>query len=305
MTTINNNKNFISPAVQKIAEKENISFEEIFKIKGNGINGRIRKIDILNYLKNKNTTNLNSQKQPDQQRNNTSTDVEIIEMSRIRKIIAEHMIRSIHTSAHVTNFIEVDTTNLVLWREKIKDDFFIKENIKLTYLPVIVFYTARALKKFPYLNASVEGDKIILKKHINIGIAVSLPDYNLIVPVIKNADNLNYIEIAHEIDRLATAARNKKLSPDDIYDGTFSITNLGSFKSLTATPIINQPQVAILGVGSIEKKPSVVETSEGDSIGIRYKMILSLTYDHRLIDGSLAGDFLYHLKKDIENFTSL
>jgi len=302
-----NNKNisFISPAVQKIINKENISFDELLKIKGSGLNGRIRKTDVLNYLKIKKTTLLNSKNNIPLNDSTNESDFEIVEMSRIRKIIAEHMVRSIHTSAHVTNFIETDVTNLVNWREKNKDEFFKKENIKLTYLPVIVYYTSKTLKKFPYLNASIEGDKIILKKKINIGIAVALDNYNLIVPVIKNVDKLNIIDIAKEINRLVILARTKKLSPDDIRDGTFSITNLGSFKNLAATPIINQPQVAVLGIGSIEKKPSVVETSEGDMIAIRQKMILSLSYDHRIIDGALAGEFLYSLKTDLENFNNI
>jgi len=296
-----NNKNFIflTPAVHKIVETENISYDELTKIKGNGHNGRIRKIDIIKYLKNRNIIN---QKDNYLQNTSNTSDYEIIEMSRIRKIIAEHMVRSIHTSAHVTNFIEIDVTNIVKWREKYKEEFYKKENIKLTYLPLFVFYTCISLKKYPYLNSSIDGDKIILKKRINIGIAVSLPDYSLIVPVIKDADKLTIEQLAHEITRLALLARNKKLSPDDIREGTFSITNLGSFKSLTATPIINQPQVAILGIGNIEKKPSVIETSEGDTIGIRYKVILSLTYDHRIIDGAMAGDFLFYLKTELENF---
>ena len=223
-------------------------------------------------------------------------------MDRVRKVIADHMVMSKHTSPHVTNVVEVDVTKLVKWRDKNKDAFFRREGVKLTYMPAITEAVAKALAAYPQVNVSVEGYNILFKKHINVGIAVSLNDGNLIVPVIRDADRLNLNGLAVAIDSLALKARDNKLMPDDISGGTFTITNFGTFKSLFGTPIINQPQVAILGVGYIEKKPAVIETPEGDVIAIRHKMYLSLSYDHRVVDGSLGGNFLYFIKDYLENW---
>ena len=228
--------------------------------------------------------------------------VEVKEMDRVRRIIADHMVMSKKVSPHVTNVVEVDVTRLVRWREKNKDAFFRREGVKLTYMPAITEATAKALVAYPQVNVSVEGYNILFKKHINVGIAVSQNDGNLIVPVVRDADRLNLSGLAIAIDSLAAKARVNKLTPDDIAGGTFTITNFGTFKSLFGTPIINQPQVAILGVGVIEKKPAVMETPEGDVIAIRHKMYLSLSYDHRVVDGSLGGNFLYFIKNYLENW---
>jgi 2-oxoglutarate dehydrogenase E2 component (dihydrolipoamide succinyltransferase) len=314
---------FYSPLVRSIAKKENISLQELDKIAGSGHDGRIQKNDILSYIENRKSGKITEKKisgtyqameiQSTDQLSAASKQVagpslsagdEIVQMDRMRKIIAEHMIRSVQTSAHVTNVIEVDVTDVVNWRNRIKDSFEKKEGQKITFLPVFMDAIIKGLKDFPMINSSVDGDKIIIKKRINLGIAVALPNFNLIVPVIKNADNLNLAGITKELNRLANAARNNKLKPDEIQDGTFTITNFGSFKNLIGTPIINQPQVAILAIGSIEKKPAVLETSKGDVIAIRHKMFLSLTYDHRIIDGSLGGAFLRRVGDYIESFDS-
>ena len=302
----NTSNTFLSPLVKQIIKENNISAEEIAQIKGTGLNGRITKDDILEYLKNRNQqVEIQTEKTKTTldltQENSVNQDFTIIEMNRIRKIIANHMIQSIQTSAHVTSFVEADVTKIVKWREKYKDIYQSKYGFKLTYLPVFVHELTKALIKYPMLNASVEGDKIILRKNINIGIATALPDYNLIVPVIKNADQLNIIGIAKNIDELAKRAKENKLQPHEITGGTFSVTNLGTFKTLAGTPIINQPQVAILGIGEIRKVPAVIETPEGDYIGIRHKVILSLSFDHRIIDGMLAGLFLQYYVKLLEN----
>ena len=227
---------------------------------------------------------------------------QIVEMDRMRKLIADHMVMSKHTSPHVTNFVEADVTNLVLWREKIKDDFLKREKIKLTFMPAFVEATAKALKEFPGVNASVDGDRIILRKNVNIGFAVALKSGNLIVPVVRNADQKSMLGIAVELNRLAEASRNNNLSPDDIQGGTFTISNFGTFRNITGTPIINQPQVAILATGNIEKKPAVLETPTGDVIAIRHKMILSLSYDHRVVDGALGGMFLRRIADLLEEY---
>lgn len=226
----------------------------------------------------------------------------VVEMDRVHKIVADHMVLSKKVSPHVTTVVEVDVTKLVKWRTRTKEAFQKREGISLTYMPAITEATAKALADFPQVNASVEGYQMILKKHINVGIAVSLNDGNLIVPVIHDADKLNLNGLAVAIDSLANKARNNKLSPDDIQGGTFTITNFGTFKNLFGTPIINQPQVAILGVGYIEKKPAVIETPEGDMIGIRHKMYLSLSYDHRIINGTLGGAFLRRIADYLENW---
>jgi len=220
----------------------------------------------------------------------------------MRRLIADHMVMSKQVSPHVSNFIEADVTSLSIWRNNVKDDFYSREKIKLTFMPVFIEATAMVLREFPGVNASVDGYKIILRKDVNIGIAVALPSGNLIVPVIKNADQKNLIGITGELNRIAEAARSNKLNPDDIQDGTFTISNFGTFRNVTGTPVINQPQVAILATGTIEKKPAVLETPTGDVIAIRHKMMLSLSYDHRAVDGALAGAFLYRLKELLENF---
>ncbi len=227
---------------------------------------------------------------------------EIVEMDRMRRLIADHMVMSKQTSPHVTNFVEADVTNLVLWREKFKEEFLKREKLKLTFMPAFVEATAKALKEFPGVNASVDGDRIILRKNISIGFAVALKSGNLIVPVLKNADQKSLVGLAFELNRLAEAARTNSLSPDDIQGGTFTISNFGTFRNITGTPIINQPQVAILATGNIEKKPAVIETPTGDVIAIRHKMILSLSYDHRVVDGALGGMFLRRVADLLEEF---
>lgn len=300
---------FYSPLVKKIAEKESISLNELASIEGSGLNGRVTKNDILSYIEKGKQKELYSVSKDTAKRDfgsivkvSASSEDEIIEMDRIRKLTAEHMIYSKHVSAHVTNMLEVDVTSVVHWRDKIKNEFEKREGQKITYLPIFMEAAIKALKDFPLINASVDGDKIIVKKRINLGIAVSLANNNLIVPVIKNADTLNLAGLTKELNRLAKTARENKLKPDEIQDGTFTITNFGSFRNTIGTPIINQPQVAILAVGTIEKKPSVLETSEGDVIAIRHKMFLALTYDHRIIDGALGGAWLRKMADYLESF---
>jgi 2-oxoglutarate dehydrogenase E2 component (dihydrolipoamide succinyltransferase) len=231
-----------------------------------------------------------------------SGNVEIIEMDRMRKLIAEHMVRSKHTSPHVTSFTEADVTNLVLWRERVKNEFEKREGTKITFTPLFIEAVIKCIKKFPLVNCSIDGDKIIVKKDINIGMATALPTGSLIVPVIKNADQLNLVGLSKQVNSLADNARNGKLRADDTQGGTFTITNVGTFGSLMGTPIINQPQVAILAVGAIKKRPVVIETAQGDSIAIRHMMYLSLSYDHRIVDGSLGATFLTSIAKELENF---
>ncbi len=306
---------FYSPLVRKMAKENNLSYEELESITGTGLNGRVNKGDVLKYLETKDTPQkeettkdqpLKTQTSPPQFKApivKAADGDEVIEMDRVRQKIAEHMMMSIHVSAHVTNFIEADVTNIVIWRNKMKQKYFEREKEKLTYMPIFTEAIAKALKEYPRINASVSENKIILRKHINIGIAVALSDGNLIVPVVKDADHLNITGLSKEINRLAESARTKKLKPDDTQGGTFSISNFGTFKNLTGTPIINQPQVAIIATGNIEKKPAVIETPTGDIIGIRHKMMLSLTYDHRIIDGALGGMFLKEVADNLENFS--
>lgn len=305
-----------SPVVLQLAQSAHISKEELDTIPGTGYEGRLSKKDIKNYIAKKEKGSAgelkntpkpepkNESKQASGNREGSApeSDVEVKEMDRVRKMIADHMVMSKHTSPHVTNVVEADVTRLVKWRAKNKDAFFRREGVKLTYMPVITEAVAKALAAYPQVNVSVDGYNILQKKHINIGIAVSLDDGNLIVPVVCDANRLNLSGLAVAIDSLAAKARDNKLSPDDISSGTFTITNFGTFKSLFGTPIINQPQVAILGVGYIEKKPAVVETPEGDMIAIRHKMYLSLSYDHRVVDGMLGGQFLYAIKEYLENW---
>jgi 2-oxoglutarate dehydrogenase E2 component (dihydrolipoamide succinyltransferase) len=307
---------FYSPLVRTIAGKEGVSQEELDAIEGSGLNGRVRKEDLLNYIESKKGTPAEKEAKPQaaaqkteapkkqalQEPVSTVEGDEVIEMSRLRKLIAEHMIRSKQTSAHVTNMIEVDVSSVVSWRNRVKDDFLKKEGVKLTYLPVFLEATIKALRDFPHINASVDGEKIIIKKNINLGIAVSLPDNNLIVPNIKDAGALNLTGLTKQMNALAAAARSNQLNPDDISGGTFTVTNFGSFQNDIGTPIINQPEVAILAIGAIKKKPAVIETEMGDMIAIRQKMWLSLTYDHRIIDGALGGAFLKRLGDYIESF---
>ena len=300
-----------SPVVLQLAREAGIQPKELDTIPGTGYQGRVSKKDIKSYIVRKQSGGIMIAKPaatPEVQRitpasGTFSTEgVEVKEMDRVRKVIADHMVMSKHTSPHVTNVVEVDVTKLVKWRDKNKDAFFRREGVKLTYMPAITEAVAKALAAYPQVNVSVEGYNILFKKHINVGIAVSLNDGNLIVPVVRDADRLNLNGLAVAIDSLALKARDNKLMPDDISGGTFTITNFGTFKSLFGTPIINQPQVAILGVGYIEKKPAVIETPEGDVIAIRRKMYLSLSYDHRVVDGSLGGNFLYFIKDYLENW---
>ena len=300
-----------SPIVLQLAREAGIQPKELDTIPGTGYQGRVSKKDIKSYIVRKQSGGIMTAKPaatPEIQRTAPASGtfsaegVEVKEMDRVRKVIADHMVMSKHTSPHVTNVVEVDVTKLVKWRDKNKDAFFRREGVKLTYMPAITEAVAKALAAYPQVNVSVEGYNILFKKHINIGIAVSLNDGNLIVPVVRDADRLNLNGLAVAIDSLALKARDNKLMPDDISGGTFTITNFGTFKSLFGTPIINQPQVAILGVGYIEKKPAVIETPEGDVIAIRRKMYLSLSYDHRVVDGSLGGNFLYFIKEYLENW---
>ena len=295
---------FYSPLVRNIAASENISSDELDKLQGSGKNGRVRKEDLILYLKNRSH---GSEAAPvSQEKPKVSVSVsagdEIVEMDRIRRLIADHMVMSVHTAPHVTNMVEADVTDIVQWRTKNKDAFQKREGYNLTYMPIITEAVAKALRDFPRVNISVDGYKIIIRKNVNIGIAVSLPDGNLIVPVVKNAEQKSLIGIAFEINKLAENARAGKLGPDDIQGGTFSITNFGTFRNVMGTPIINQPQAAILAVGTIEKKPAVLETPSGDVIAIRHKMFLSLTYDHRAIDGALGGAFLKKIADYLEQF---
>ena len=309
---------FLSPLVRNIAQKENVSIEELDRINGSGNTGRITKNDIINYIKTRTNTGIEPASQPDSNLAQAATsqahkpeinkeavysgDYEIIEMDRMRKLIADHMVQSKQTSPHVTSFIETDVTNIVNWRNKNKERILDNDGVKLTFTPIFIEAVVKALKDYPMINVSVDGDKIIKKKNFNIGIATALPTGNLIVPVIKNADRLNLLGLASGVNDLATRARDNKLKPDEIQGGTFTLTNFGTFGNTTGTPIINQPQVAILGVGAIEKKPAVIETPTGDAIAIRHKMILSLAYDHRVIDGALGGMFLKRISDYLENF---
>lgn len=306
------NERWYSPVVLQLAREARILQEELDRIPGTGYQGRLSKKDIKQYIiqKQNGAAGVAAAKPAvaavPQSSPVTATSVaegiEVKEMDRVRRMIADHMVMSKHTSPHVTTLVEVDMTKLVKWREKNKEAFFKREGVKLTYMPAITEATAKALVAYPQVNVSVEGYNILFKKHINVGIAVSQNDGNLIVLVVHDADRLNLSGLAIAIDGLAAKARINKLMPDDIAGGTFTITNFGTFKSLFGTPIINQPQVAILGVGVIEKKPAVMETPEGDVIAIRHKMYLSLSYDHRVVDGSLGGNFLYFIKNYLENW---
>ncbi len=300
---------FLSPLVRSIAARENINYKELDNLKGTGMDGRITKDDILAFLDERQRINAEKaasteMKIPKENREILSSDQddEVIEMDRVRKLIAEHMVMSKRTSPHVTSFIDADVTHIVNWRNRIKENFLAREGQRLTLTPIFIDAVASALYEYPMLNISVEGDKIIKKKRINIGMATALPDGNLIVPVIRNANEKNLTGLARSVNDLAERARSNKLKPDEITGGTFTVTNFGTYNNLSGTPIINQPQVAILGIGAIRKVPAVVETPDGDFIAIRHIMILSLSYDHRVIDGALAGKFLNKVKEVLENY---
>lgn len=305
---------FYSPLVKQIAKTENIGLDELENISGSGKDGRVTKTDMLSHLDNRGSASkASSNKAADAPAAKAAPKAEapkvsagagdqIIEMDRMRRLIADHMVMSKQVSPHVTSFIDVDVTNVVNWRNKVKDSFQKREGEKITYTPIFFEATAKALKEYPQVNASVDGYNMVLRKNINIGMATALPSGNLIVPVIKNVDEKNLLGITKNVNDLANRARNNKLNPDEIQGGTFTITNFGSFDSLTGTPIINQPQVAILAVGAIRKKPAVLETEMGDVIAIRHIMILSMAYDHRIVDGAMAGMFLRRMKELLENF---
>lgn len=306
---------FYSPLVRNIAEKENISMTELEQLEGSGMHGRVTKKDILAYVEERETappkpsvqpqTQAKSQPQPKPQSHTTlreDDNVEIIEMDRMRRLIADHMVMSKQTSPHVTSFVEVDVTNMVQWRERVKKEFEQKFEEKITYTPIFIEAIVKAILDFPMINISVDGTNLIRKKNINIGMAAALPSGNLIVPVIKNADHLNLIGLTKAVNDLAGRARANKLKPEEIQDGTFTITNVGTFGNVMGTPIINQPQVAIMATGAIRKKPAVVETEYGDLIAIRHTMFLSLSYDHRVVDGALGGSFLRRVGDYLEAF---
>ncbi|MGG6231911.1 dihydrolipoamide acetyltransferase family protein [Tenacibaculum sp. SDUM215027] len=304
---------FYSPLVKSIAQTEGISVEELETIQGTGKEGRVTKNDILSYIENRGSqpkvaAQASVEKKPAPQSTPAPTPVslsgqdEIIEMSRMGKLISKHMVDSIQTSAHVQSFIEIDVTNIVNWRNKVKNAYQQREGEKLTFTPIFMQAVASTIKKHPMINISVNGDKIIKRGNVNLGMAAALPDGNLIVPVIKNADMLNLVGMTKQINDLATRARANKLKPDEIQGGTYTVTNVGSFGSITGTPIINQPQVAILALGAIVKKPAVIETPEGDFIGIRHKMIVSHSYDHRVVNGALGGMFIKTLKEILESW---
>lgn len=313
---------FYSPLVRNIAQKEGIAQAELDTIAGTGKEGRVTKNDILAYLPNRGkvveqvaapkaveepkvvSTGQQQVASPVIHKPAVSIGAgdEIIEMDRMRKLIAEHMVMSKHTSPHVTSYVEADVTNIVLWRNKMKDQFEKKEGEKLTFTPIFIEAVAKAIKDFPMVNVSVDGTKIIIRKNINIGMAAALPSGNLIVPVIKNADRMNLYGLTKSVNDLANRARNNKLLPDEIQGGTYTLTNVGTFGNVMGTPIINQPQVAILAVGAIRKKPAVIETEFGDTIGIRHMMFLSHAYDHRVVDGALGGSFVRRVADYLEQF---
>jgi 2-oxoglutarate dehydrogenase E2 component (dihydrolipoamide succinyltransferase) len=330
---------FYSPLVKSIAAEEGISNSELDQIQGTGADGRVTKQDLLDYISRRTSTSFfkledveskafqgepeqsaqsNSQPEPKESKEQSHTEVkiesdntppsfaptsgtdEIIEMDRMRKLIAEHMISSVQTAPHVTSFVETDVTSLVKWRERNKPSFEKKVGEKITYTPIFIQAVAKAIRDFPMINISLNGTQIIKKADINIGLAAALPNGNLIVPVIKKADQLNLIGLTKAVNDLANRSKNNKLQPDEVKDGTFTITNIGSFGNIMGTPIINQPQVAILAIGAIQKKPAVVETEFGDVIGIRHKMYMSLSYDHRIVDGALGGMFLKKISDYLE-----
>lgn len=309
---------FYSPLVRSIAEKEGISVEELNGIQGSGLNDRVTKKDVLTFLAEKGSGQIQVKEVGQTQTTSTNTATtqsieapkniplmegdEVVEMDRMRKLIADHMVMSKHTSPHVTSMVEVDVTNIVNWRNKVKDSFLKREGEKMTFTPIFFEQIAKAIKDMPGVNVSVEGNKIIKRKHINLGMATALPSGNLIVPVIKDADQKNLLGLTKSVNDLANRARVNKLNPDEIQGGTFTITNVGTFGNVMGTPIINQPQVAILALGAIRKKPAVIETPFGDTIGIRHMMFLSMSYDHRVVDGALGGSFIKRVSDLLESF---
>jgi len=313
ITKTSDSGKFFSPLVRKIAETEGLSMEQLDMVPGTGKDGRVTKNDILSFIEDKNNLQPTKISKSENIISETKDVVkpisvsvngedEIIEMTRMGKLVSKHMVASVQTSAHVQSFIEIDVTNIVKWRAKVKDAYFIREGEKLTFTPILMHAVAATIKKFPMINIAVQGDTIIKKKNINLGMAAALPDGNLIVPVIKNADQLNLVGMTRQVNDLAIRARNNKLKPDEIQDGTYTVTNVGSFGSVMGTPIINQPQVAILALGAIRKVPAVIETSEGDFIGIRQKMFVSHSYDHRVVNGALGGMFIKTLKESLESW---
>ena len=305
---------FYSPLVRNIAKTEGITMDELETISGSGKDGRVAKNDILSFIENRKSLPQGApikitqvkEIQPVQKPLQKATPVsvngedEVIEMTRMGKLISKHMVNSVQTAAHVQSFIEIDVTNIVKWRTKVKDAFFSREGEKLTFTPILMHAVAATIKKFPMINIAIDGDHIIKRKNINLGMAAALPDGNLIVPVIKNADQLNLVGMTKSVNDLANRARNNALKPDEIQGGTYTVTNVGGFGSVMGTPIINQPQVAILALGAIRKVPAVIETSEGDFIGIRQKMFVSHSYDHRVVNGALGGMFIKTLKEILE-----
>jgi 2-oxoglutarate dehydrogenase E2 component (dihydrolipoamide succinyltransferase) len=313
-----NSDAFISPLIISIAQKENLSIEELQSIPGSGAEGRLQKSDVFNYLKNRKyplksnpsdiqglSSRAQSRDYPKPKINFVEGKDHIVEMDRMRKMIADHMVYSKQTSPHVTSYIEVDVTNLVNWRDENKDKFQQKYNEKLTFTPVFILAVAKAIQDFPMINVSVDEKNIIVHKDINIGMATALPSGNLIVPVVKNANEKELGAIAKEVNHLAEASRNNKLKPEEIQGSTFTISNVGTFGSLMGTPIINQPEVAILALGIIKKRPEVITTSKGDEIAIRSMMFLSLSFDHRVVDGFLGGSFLRKVGDYLEQFSSI
>lgn len=325
---------FYSPLVRSIAEKEGLSMNELETLNGSGQAGRVTKKDLLDYVANRSSNGAVSAKFEAPVAVKTETPLvaasngvvtntpstgnflsnikepiviagpgdEIIEMDRMRKLIADHMLMSVHVSPHVTSYVEADVTNIVEWRTKVKGEFMKRENENITFTPILIEAIVKAIKDFPMINISVSGSNIIKRKDINIGMATALPSGNLIVPVIKNADRMNIVGLTKAVNELANNARNNKLKPEDIQGGTFTVTNVGSFGNVMGTPIINQPQVAIIALGAIRKVPAVIETPHGDFIGIRHKMFLSHSYDHRVVDGSLGGQFVRRVADYLEQF---
>ena len=303
--------NFLSPLIISIAQKENLSIEELQSIPGSGADGRLQKSDVFQYLKNRKyplpsrkfeVESMKSSSYSKPKINYIEGKDHIVEMDRMRKMIADHMVYSKQTSPHVTSYIEVDVTNLVDWRNKNKDEFLKKNNEKFTFTPVFVQAVAKAIINFPMINVSVDGDNIIVHNDINIGMATALPSGNLIVPVVKNANKKDLVALAKDVNALAEASRNNKLKPDQVQGSTFTISNVGTFGSLMGTPIINQPEVAILAFGTIKKRPEVITSPKGDEIAIRSMMFLSLSFDHRVVDGFLGGSFLRNVAENLENF---
>ena len=307
---------FYSPLVKTIAKKENVSLAELESIHGTGKDSRVTKNDILDYVEKRGDapqkigepkvvetpTPVQTQKPTPTAPISVNGQDEIIEMTRMGKLVAQHMVNSVQTSAHVQSFIEVDVTRIVNWRNKVKDTFQKREGEKITFTPIFMEAIAKTIKDFPMINISVDGDRVIKKKNINLGMAAALADGNLIVPVIKNADQLNLVGMTKAVNDLAQRARTGQLKPDDTQGGTYTVTNVGGFGSVMGTPIINQPQVAILALGAIRKVPAVIETSEGDFIGIRHKMFLSHSYDHRVVNGALGGMFIKRVAEYLEGF---